>query len=134
MNIFNSTWPLAKNQLNFSLLLSALLLFFVFSFSNAEAKNKAENDFKVIAYHVDLRVQVMPMPALKALATEVADLGFNTIIMEWEATYPYKQHSIISNRYAYTQAEIEDFIKVSAPNHKIIALRIIKKIDFEIFR
>ena len=26
--------------------------------------------------------------------------------------------------------EIEDFIKVSAPNHKIIALRIIKKIDF----
>jgi len=113
MNIFNSTWPLAKNQLNFSLLLSALLLFFVFSFSNAEAKNKAENDFKVIAYHVDLRVQVMPMPTLKALATEVADLGFNTILMEWEATYPYKQHSIISNKYAYTRAEVEDFIKHS---------------------
>ena len=109
MNIFNSKRPLAKKQLNFSVVLSALVLLFVFSFSNAEAKN----DFKVVAYHVDLRVQVMPMPTLKALATEVADLGFNTILMEWEATYPYKQHSIISNKYAYTRAEVEDFIKHS---------------------
>ncbi len=114
-NIFNSTKPksMAKRKMNFLLFMAVCLLFFVFAFSNVQAKNNDKDDFTVVAYHVDLRVQVMPMPALKALATEVADLGFNTIIMEWEATYPYKQHSIISNRYAYTRVEVEDFIKHS---------------------
>jgi len=114
MNIINNTFlkPMTDSQLKFPLLIVALLLLFVLSFSNAQAYDKT-SDFKVVAYHVDLRVQVMPMPTLKALATEVAALGFNTIIMEWEATYPYKKHSIISNRYAYTPAEITDFIKHS---------------------
>ncbi len=108
---------MAKRKMDFLLFfvfLVVFLLFFVFVATNAEAKeHTVQDDFKVVAYHVDLRVQVMPMPSLKALATEVADLGFNTIIMEWEATYPYKQHSIISNRYAYTRAELKDFIKHS---------------------
>jgi len=115
MNIANSTClkSMAHSQIKFPLLLAVFLLLLVLPFSNAQANDKPSDDFKVVAYHVDLRVQVMPMPALKALATEVADLGFNTIIMEWEATYPYKQHSIISNRYAYTRVELEDFIKHS---------------------
>jgi len=114
MNNFDWTKPkpMAKKQVNSSLLLTVFLLFFVFTFSSAEANN-TKDEFKVVAYHVDLRVQVMPMPSLKALASEVANLGFNTIIMEWEGTYPYKQHSIISNRYAYTLAEVEGFIEHS---------------------
>jgi hypothetical protein len=55
----------------------------------------------------------MPMPTLKALAKEISALGFNTLIMEWEATYPYKQHSIISNRYAYSREELTEFINYS---------------------
>ena len=71
------------------------------------------DDFAVVAYHVDLRVQIMPLPTLKALSKEISSLGFNTIIMEWEATYPYNKHSIISNRYAYSRKEIGEFIKYS---------------------
>ena len=64
---------------------------------DANYKTSENDDFSVVAYHVDLRVQIMPMPTLKALAKEISSLGFNTLIMEWEATYPYKEHSIISN-------------------------------------
>lgn len=77
--------------------------------NNSENKNKQP----VIAYHVDFRVQVMPITALKAMVKEISSLGFNTIIMEWEATYPYKKHSIISNRYAYTRKEVKEFIEYS---------------------
>ena len=76
-------------------------------------KTSKSNNFSVVAYHVDLRVQIMPMPTLKALAKEIYALGFNTLIMEWEATYPYKQHSIISNRYAYSREELTEFINYS---------------------
>jgi hypothetical protein len=72
-----------------------------------------DKPFNVIAYHVDLRVQIMPLNALKAMAREIASLGFNALIMEWEATYPYEHHLIISNRYAYSREEISDFINYS---------------------
>ena len=76
-------------------------------------KTSKSDNFSVVAYHVDLRVQIMPMTTLKALAKEISALGFNTLIMEWEATYPYKQHSIISNRYAYSREELTEFINYS---------------------
>ena len=99
-----------------------LLLLFSFVFAqgtiavlgfDANDKTSKSDDFSVVAYHVDLRVQIMPMPTLKALAKEISALGFNTLIMEWEATYPYKQHSIISNRYAYSREELTEFINYS---------------------
>jgi len=37
--------------------------------------------------------------------------GMNTLIMEWEGTYPFEKHPLIPNRYAYTKAEITDFVK-----------------------
>lgn len=60
--------------------------------------------------HLDLRIQVMPMPALRRLARETATAGMNTLMIEWEAAYPFSEHAIISNRYAYTRAELTDFI------------------------
>ena len=99
-----------------------LLLLFSFVFAqgtiavlgfDANDKTSKSDNFSVVAYHVDLRVQIMPMPTLKALAKEISALGFNTLIMEWEATYPYKQHSIISNRYAYSREEVTEFINYS---------------------
>ena len=75
------------------------------------SESKAEEP--IVAYHVDFRVQVMPITALKTMVKEISSLGFNTIIMEWEATYPYNKHSVISNRYAYTRKEIKEFIEYS---------------------
>ena len=101
-----------------------VILLLLFSFVSAQGtiavlgfdandKTSKSDNFSVVAYHVDLRVQIMPMPTLKALAKEISALGFNTLIMEWEATYPYKQHSIISNRYAYSREEVTEFINYS---------------------
>lgn len=80
--------------------------------ASAVEKDKTQQ-FSVVAYHVDLRQQIMPLSALKAMANELSEQGFNTIIMEWEATFPYQKHSIISNRYAYSRDEVKEFIAYS---------------------
>jgi hypothetical protein len=85
-----------------------LLFFFCFWADLSIARDK---QFQVRGFHLDLRIQVMPMPALKAFAKKLHDEGMNTLIMEWEGTYPYTSHPLIPNRYAYTKAEIVDFIK-----------------------
>ncbi len=92
-----------KKQL---LILFLFLLCFQTGFSQ-----KQDNQFQVRGFHLDLRIQVMPMPALKAFAKKLSEDGINTLIMEWEGTYPFEKHPLIPNRYAYTKAEIVDFIK-----------------------
>ena len=66
--------------------------------------------FAKTGLHVDLRAQVMPMKALRRLAAEVASQGHNVLVLEWEGTFPFEKHAIISNRYAYTRKEIVRFI------------------------
>ncbi len=61
--------------------------------------------------HLDLRIQVMPMPALRALATEVAGLGLDTLMIEWEASYPFGKHPLVANDRAYTPAELDGFLR-----------------------
>ncbi|MFD2937451.1 beta-N-acetylhexosaminidase [Spirosoma flavum] len=65
----------------------------------------------VKGFHLDLRIQVMTMPALKELAQKLQKQGINTLIMEWEATYPFEKHLMIPNRYAYSRSEVTSFIK-----------------------
>ena len=72
------------------------------------AMNK--QDFTVKGFHIDLRCEVMTMPALKNFAKELAGFGINTIIMEWEGSFPYDKHATISNKYAYTREEVKSFI------------------------
>lgn len=67
-------------------------------------------DFTVRGFHLDLRVQVMKMPALKKFAKQLHDGGVNTLIMEWEATYPFENHPLIPNQFAYTRDEVKDFV------------------------
>lgn len=69
-----------------------------------------DSTFRIRGFHLDLRIQVMKMPALKAFAKQLSENGINTLVMEWEASYPYQQHSVISNQYAYTRQEVTDFI------------------------
>ena len=66
--------------------------------------------FEVRGFHLDLRVQVMKMPALKALALKLSKNGINTLVMEWEASYPYQKHSVISSKYAFSREEIKSFV------------------------
>lgn len=87
------------------LLTAVLLLAMYFS-----AAGQADT-FRVKGFHLDLRIQVMKIPALKAFARQLSEHGVNTLVMEWEATYPYREHAVISNRYAYTREEVVDFVK-----------------------
>jgi hexosaminidase len=65
----------------------------------------------VRGFHLDLRIQVMRMEALKSLATRLKGLGITTLVMEWEASYPFSSHPLIPNRYAYRPSEIASFMR-----------------------
>jgi hexosaminidase len=69
-----------------------------------------KTEFSIKGFHIDLRIQVMPMPALRKYVAELAEFGLNTLLIEWEAAYPYDKHAIISSEYAYTREEVESFI------------------------
>lgn len=69
-----------------------------------------QKDFVIKGFHLDLRIQVMKMDALKTFAKKLSESGINTLVMEWEATYPFEKHPLIPNRYAYTKEEIKSFI------------------------
>ena len=88
--------------------LAAFQLVFLSSV-RGEDKEVMEN-FPVRGFHLDLRIQVMTMNALKKFAEDMAELGLNTLVMEYEGTYPFKKHPVISNRYAYTREEIRSFV------------------------
>lgn len=66
--------------------------------------------FDIRALHVDMRTEVMTLDALKDLASKAAEGGINTIIMEWEATFPFQENATICNDEAYTREEVQDFI------------------------
>lgn len=88
-----------------------ILFFFHASSLFSQAVSGSDNHFEVRGFHLDLRIQVMPMPELKAFAKKLSSYGINTLIMEWEGTYPFEKHPLIPNRYAYSKAEIVDFVK-----------------------
>lgn len=75
-----------------------------------EVTSSIDNQFEVRGFHIDLRIQVITMDALRKLADELSGFGINTLIVEWEATYPYHDHATISNKLAYTRDEIVSFI------------------------
>lgn len=86
------------------------LAFCLLAIANCAVAKAPVDDFKIKGFHLDLRVQVMTMPELKRFAKKLSENGINTLLMEWEATYPYQKHSVISSRYAYTREEVKSFI------------------------
>ena len=76
----------------------------------APTQPSPQKDFTVKGFHLDLRIQTMPIPALKALARDLHQQGINTLIMEWEASYPFEQDPQIANRYTYSRPQVKDFI------------------------
>ncbi len=66
--------------------------------------------FEVRAVYLDFRTQVMTMPAMKAFVADAAAKGMNAVVVEWEATFPFKDNLVLRNRLAFSEAEVEDFI------------------------
>ncbi|MCG9793109.1 family 20 glycosylhydrolase [Flavobacterium algicola] len=96
-----------KNILKFFFVIAIAL---TNSFQTQGQSVSSDADFKVKGFHLDLRIQVMTPQALKELADELSGMGINTLIMEWEGTYPYQKHAVISNEYSYTREEVKDFV------------------------
>ena len=72
--------------------------------------SSGSEDFAKKGFHIDLRIQVMTPQALKNFADELVELGMNTLVVEWEGTFPFKKHAVISNKFSYSRKEIKDFI------------------------
>ncbi len=87
-----------------------LFSLFILSFLFFQTVSAQQKDFVVKGFHLDLRIQVMKMDALKRFAKTLSESGINTLVMEWEGTFPFKKHPLIPNRYAYTKDEIKSFI------------------------
>jgi hexosaminidase len=91
-------------------LLLSFILLFVLNATFAQSV-KVDNTFAIKGFHLDLRIQVMTMEALYAFALQLKNDGINTLIIEWEGTYPFDKHPIIPNRYAYNKDQIVSFVK-----------------------
>src|SRR5690348_2369428 len=86
------------------------VLFAIILFLFSQPARAHEKDFVVKGFHLDLRIQVMKMDALKAFAKKLSEQGINTLVMEWEGTFPFESQPLIPNKYAYTKEEIKSFI------------------------
>lgn len=78
---------------------------------NAQNVSSRPGPFIIKGFHLDMRVQVMSMDTLKSFVLKLSRYGINTLIMEWEGTYPFEKNPLIPNRYAYTKSQVISFIK-----------------------
>lgn len=99
---------LSVNKKVHYLILFLVLFLMVIPHSNAQSGEL--NDFKVKGFYLDFRIEVMTPEALRDFAKELAGFGMNTLIVEWTASYPYKNNATITGRYAYTRQEIKSFV------------------------
>lgn len=70
--------------------------------------------FEKKGFYVDCRHEVMTIDALKDYVSHLSKLGMNTLIMEYEATFPFEKHATLCNEYAFTKQEIEEFVAYCA--------------------
>lgn len=88
------------------------------------AQNRMEHDFRVKGFYVDCRTEVMKMSAVKDLALRLSQKGINTLLIEYEATFPFQRHATLCNEFAYTESEIKDLINFcSKLNMEVIPLQ-----------
>ena len=68
-----------KNIINTLIIYCFIAVSFV-----VKAQTTSSEDFEVKGFHLDLRIQVMTPEALRNFADELAAMGMNTLVMEWE--------------------------------------------------
>jgi hypothetical protein len=66
--------------------------------------------FGVRGIYIDQRTQVMTPEALKSLVADAAREGINTVIMEYEATFPFSRHATLCNPLRFSEAEVKEFV------------------------
>jgi hexosaminidase len=71
---------------------------------------KTTDSVAVKGFHLDMRIQVMKMPAIKKFVLNLSKSGINTLLVEWEGSYPFVKEPLIANKYAYSRREITEFI------------------------
>lgn len=102
-----------KKKIVYSKLLKSLtflMLMVIFALpSYAQGKTSAYQ-FDVRAFYIDCRTEVMKMSAIKEQALDLSKKGINTLVIEYEATFPFDKHATLCNEYAYTEAEVKDLI------------------------
>jgi hypothetical protein len=92
-------------------IISILILVSIISLrSQSQPDNQRNQDFAIKGFHLDLRIQPMTMPGLRQFVSKLYEQGINTLVMEWEATYPFSTNPVIPNRYAYSKSSIDSFI------------------------
>lgn len=90
-----------------NLLHKALLTFLVLTAVPVVA---AAAGFKVRAFHLDMRSQVMTLQALKSLTTDLSRRGINMVIMEYEATFPFDDNATLRNPYAFSRHDVRELV------------------------
>ncbi len=83
----------------------------LFSFVFASAKSAG---FKIRAFYIDCRVQVMTVSAIKEFALDLSKKGINALLIEYEATFPFEKHSTLTNSLAYSRSDIKEIVKYCA--------------------
>lgn len=69
------------------------------------------HEFDIKGIYIDMRTQVMTLPALKSTVKKAASEGINTVIMEYEATFPFDRHATLCNAYHFTTDEVSDLVQ-----------------------
>lgn len=90
-------------------ILFALVLSCTLNAVCASAQEKT-GDFEQKVMYVDFRTQVHTIDALKELAKKAAADGFTSLLLEYEATFPFEKHATLCNRFVYTKEEIADYV------------------------
>ena len=66
--------------------------------------------FRVRGINIDFRTQVMTMSALKQTVKDAAGEGINTLLIEWEGSFPFRCNASLRNRNSFSTQEIRDFV------------------------
>lgn len=90
----------------FSNLVAGLLMLFA-GIGTCDART---GNFPIRAFHLDFRTEVMTLDAMKRFVDRISERGINTLVMEWEATFPFDKHATLSNASAFTREEVISFI------------------------
>lgn len=75
----------------------------------AETGKPAE-DFAVRAFYLDFRTQVMTVDAICELATDLSRQGINTLVIEYEATFPFSLHATLCNPLAFSRSDVQTLV------------------------
>lgn len=86
-----------------------ILGIFLCSYASARSSQPLA-DFTIRAFYLDCRTQVMTVSAIKDFASDLSRKGINTLLIEYEATFPFQKHATLCNHLAFSRNEVKEII------------------------